>query len=156
EGATTAALCAAISAVQQGRRVIAIDGDVRRRSLSRRLGSTAVNGLLEVCAQPANWRRFVEEEAETGLHFIAAAPSTNSWRTLTGSQGFAELIATLRQSYDLVVLDCPPALSVADGAFIAGRAERCVLVAGWDRTPMGALRATLKRVRRHSHAATSV
>jgi len=49
EGATTAALCTAVAAAQQGRRVIVVDCDTRRRSLTKELGSNPSAGILECC-----------------------------------------------------------------------------------------------------------
>jgi len=156
DGATTVALGAAVSAMQQGRSVIVVDCDVRRRALSRALGGEPQQGLLEACEHPTEWRKFVEEEPETGLHFLPAARPANAWRTLMGTAGFSELLTALRQCYDLVILDCPPALSMADGAFVASQADRCIIVAGWDRTPMKEVRRTVQRVRNHAPTATSL
>ena len=156
EGATTIALCTAISAMQQGRSVIILDCDIRRRTLSHVLDCDLKEGLLEACERPDDWSSFVEEEPETGLPFIPAARVLNPWRTLIGSPGFGALIASLRRSYDLVVLDCPPALNTADGALIAGMADKCVTVLGWDRTRASDLRKMVQRVQRHSDAPTNV
>ncbi len=148
EGATTSALCAAISATQQGRNVIIVDCDVRRRALTQALMGQADNGLFDACDAPDAWRTLVEEEEETGLHLLPAARPRNPWRSLVGSQGFGLLIGELRGAYDLVVLDCPPALSSADGPIVASMADRTVLVAAWDSTPLSAVRHTLRLLHR--------
>jgi Mrp family chromosome partitioning ATPase len=155
EGATTSALCTAVSASQQGRSVIIVDCDVRRRSLTRLMQSDPEHGVLEICEAPEHWREVIDEEAETGLHFMPASRSFNPWRSLVGAPGFPALIAYLQDAYDLVVLDCPPALSSAEGPVIAGMADKAVLVAAWDRTPMGDVRQAL-RVLRRSRAATGI
>jgi hypothetical protein len=51
EGATTAALCTAIAASQQGRTVVVIDCDLRRRSLTRGLGFDPDEGLVDACEE---------------------------------------------------------------------------------------------------------
>ena len=155
EGATTSALCAAISAAQQGRTVIIVDCDVRRRTLTQTLVGPVNFGLFDACDAPDAWRELVAEEEETGVHLLPAARPRNPWRSLVGSQGFPILIGELRRAYDVVVLDCPPALSSADGSFIASMAERTVLVAAWDSTPLSAVRQTLRQLHR-LHARTGV
>jgi len=147
EGATTSALCAAASAAQQGLSVIVLDCDLRRRSLTQALGVEPRRGVLEAAASPESWRDFVLEEPETGLHFIPAAAPDSPWRALLETPGFATLIARLRENYDHVILDCPPALAAADGPVIARGADQSVIVMAWDETPLRALRDTQRAFR---------
>ncbi|MBC7767583.1 MAG: CpsD/CapB family tyrosine-protein kinase [Phycisphaerales bacterium] len=156
EGATMSALCAAVSAAQQGRSVIIVDCDLRRRGLTRALEHEADAGVLEASNEPESWRNLIAEEEETGLHFLPAARMRNPWKTLAGSRGFPALIDALGDAYDLVVLDCPPALASADGVVLAGMAERAILVAGWDRTKLGAVRSVMRSLQRRPHLATGV
>ncbi|HYD88954.1 MAG TPA: CpsD/CapB family tyrosine-protein kinase [Vitreimonas sp.] len=156
DGATTTALCAAVSAAQQGRSVIIIDCDLRRRGLTRALEYDVEAGVLEASAEPDRWRSFIAEEEETGLHFLPAARLRNPWKTLAGSRGFPALIDALSEAYDLVVLDCPPALGAAEGVVLAGMAEKAVVVAVWDRTQLGAVRNAMRSLRRRPHLETGV
>jgi Mrp family chromosome partitioning ATPase len=156
EGATTTALCAAVSATQQGRRVIIVDCDTRRRSLTKALGVEAEKGVMECCEDPSAWRDYVQEEAETGLPILPAARMRNAWRTLAGASGLRDLIAALREEYDLVILDCPPALRSGDGPVLASLAEKCVAVAAWDQTQLAALRQTVRTLQHRSGVKTAV
>lgn len=156
EGATTAAVCLGISAVQQGRRVLVVDCDLRRRSATRLLGSKPQYGLLECAETPQIWGSVIEEEPESGLHLLPATPPANAWRSLVGLHGFRSLLAELRNAYDLVILDCPPALSSAESALIAALADRAIVVTAWDRTPVNAVRRTVRTLHAHSNTATGV
>ncbi len=147
EGATTAALSTAVSATQQGRNVIIVDCDIRRRSLSRGFGMEPELGVVECCERPEYWRDYVEHEAETGVHFLPAAVPSSPWRSLIGEAGFPVLLKELQRAYDLVVLDCPPAIGNSEGPVIARMSDRCVLVATWDKTPMSAIRQTMRNLR---------
>lgn len=149
DGASTAALSTAIAATQQGRNVVIVDCDLRRRSLTRQFDGRPENGVLEASDDPTIWRSLIVEEDETGVHILPAARIRNPWRSsLVGSRGFADLIGVLRQHYDQVILDCPPALSSAEGAVIASMADACVVVAAWDRTPITAVRRTMQMLKR--------
>lgn len=147
EGATTVALCTAASAAQQGRTAIIVDCDLRRRSLTRGFGLDPDVGVLEATERPEYWREYVEQEDETGVHFLPAARLPSPWKSLIGARGFPGLIRRLRDEYDLVLLDCPPALASADGAVIARMADRCVIVTAWDRTRLDVLRTTVRALR---------
>lgn len=156
EGATTSALCAAASATQQGRSVMVVDCDLRRRSLTRGFGLQPELGVLEACEQPDFWRDYVEEEHETGLHFLPAAKPLTPWRTLIGQPGFPVLLKHLEEAYDLVVLDCAPALGSAEGPMVARLAQRAIVVATWDQTPIGAIRHTMRTLRARKDGTTGV
>jgi Mrp family chromosome partitioning ATPase len=156
EGATTVAMCTAISASQQGRSVLVIDCDLRRRSLTRALGFDPDEGVLDACAQPSQWHDYVGEEDETGLHFIPAARGGGAWRHLSSSRGFPELLTRLRRHYELILLDCPPALASADTTVIAGLADKSVLVTAWDRTTLTAVRRSLALLQRRPRAEIGV
>lgn len=156
EGATTAALCTAIAAVQQGRTVVVIDCDLRRRSLTRALGFDPDEGLIDACAAPSQWQSYVGEEDETGLHFIPASRARSPWRNMAGAGGFKELLLRLRQHYDLIVLDCPPVLVGADGVATANAGDKCILVTAWDQTPISAVRRAMSLLQRRPRAQIAV
>ncbi len=156
EGATTTALGAAVAAAQQGRNVIIIDCDLRRRTLTRGFGLDQADGVLEATEHPDNWRQYVEQEEETGLHVMPAARMRSPWRTLIGARGLPLLLQRLSQEYDLVVLDCPPVLGSSDGALLAGLASKTVVVTGWDRTPLRALRAAMRTLQRRERSPAGV
>lgn len=96
------------------------------------------------------------EEEETGLHFLPAARTTNAWRSLSGLPGFFQMLGELRDAYDLVVLDCPPALSTADAGIVASGARRAILVTAWDRTPIQAVRAAMRTLKANDRVSTAV
>lgn len=156
EGATTSALCAAISATQQGRSVVVIDCDLRRRALTRALGFDPDEGVLDACEHVDRWQEYVGEEDETGVHFIPAGRTRNAWRNLSVARGFPALIARLREHYELIVLDCPPMLDSADGPVIAGLSDKSVLVTAWDRTPISAVRRAMHVLQQRPRAMTAV
>ncbi|MGE0596386.1 MAG: CpsD/CapB family tyrosine-protein kinase [Hyphomonadaceae bacterium] len=154
-GATSAAMCAAISATQHGRNVILVDCDLRHRSLTKALAMEPEDGLLEACEDPDAWRDYVIEEPETGLHVLPAARARSPWASLMAEAGFPLIIDQLREAYDLVLLDCPPAIGAAEGALLARLAERRVIVAAWDETPFSALRNALRSLKARPMSAAS-
>jgi Mrp family chromosome partitioning ATPase len=156
EGATTTALGAAVCANQQGRRVLLIDCDLRRRSLTRALVGDVEAGVMEAAERPQNWRGLICHEPETGLHVMPAAKLKNPWSTLAASAGFPLLIEAMRQDYELIILDCPPLLGSAEGPLLARRADGCVVVAAWDDTPVGALRQSMRALRDRPKDTTGV
>jgi len=145
EGATTASVCIVASATQQGRSAIVVDCDVRRRSLTKAFGVETHLGLMEACTAPDAWRSFVEHEAETGLNFMPIGKVSNVWQPLAERPGLAGLLEQLREAYDFVVLDCPPAFT-ADGVSLSRLVDQSIVVAAWDRTPLDIIRRSMRQV----------
>ena len=81
---------------------------------------------------------------------VKAGYLRNPWRNLFGAAGLRTLLQQLRANYDLVILDCPPALANADGAMMARLADKCVLVAAWDETPISVVRNAMRSLMRAS------
>src|SRR5262249_8709041 len=133
---------------QQGRRTVIVDCDLRRRSLTRTFGRNPEHDVLDAAQRPQTWRAAIDHENETGVAFIPAAAMDNPWRALSGAPGLSALIQDLRQAYDLVILDCPPALANAEGPGLASLADKCVLVAAWDDTSLGAIRSSINALAR--------
>lgn len=156
EGASNAALCAAASAAQQGRRTILVDCDLRRRSATHALGIEPNAGLIEAVLHPDTWRDMVGEEPETCLAFLPAGRPRASWRTLFDMPGWTTLLGHLRAEYDLVVLDCPPILAPGPGAALASSADRAIVVAAWDRTPLESLRKAMRLLQKQARAPMGV
>jgi Mrp family chromosome partitioning ATPase len=156
DGASTTALGAAVSARQQGRRVVLVDCDLRRRSLTRLFGRDPAVGVLEAATKPQNWRSVIDHEDETGLAFIPAAELRSPWASLIGAPGLLALIEELKRTYDLVILDCPPALANPEGPALASLADQCVLVAAWDDTTVANIRASMRALLRRANAKVAV
>jgi Mrp family chromosome partitioning ATPase len=66
------------------------------------------------------------------------------------------LLEKLRDHYDLVVLDCPPALGSPDTPMMASLAEKTIVVTAWDRTPISAVRTAMRALQRRPRAVTGV
>lgn len=152
DGASTTALGAAVSATQQGRRVLLVDCDVRRRSLTRSLVGDVEAGIAQAADRPQGWQNLLMQESETGLDFMPAAPPKNPWATLVGMHAFPLLVEDMKREYDLVVFDCPPALASAEGAMLARLADKCIVIAAWDDTPIGTLRQSMRSINRPANS----
>ncbi|MBL8565077.1 MAG: polysaccharide biosynthesis tyrosine autokinase [Hyphomicrobiaceae bacterium] len=129
-----------------GARVLLIDGDIRRANLTRKLAVGRRLGLGEILTRSATIDDAMLYEASTGLHFLPAsgpAPSKVSPAELLASLDMAKLAATLRNEFDVLVVDAPPLLPVLDGRILADQADQIVFVMAWRRTPKQLARKAL-------------
>lgn len=146
EGKTTVSLCLARASALSQQKVLIIDCDLRRRSLKEVLNIEPQDGLLQVLSGEADWRNVVVLDEPSGMHVLPLRESRFIPDDVFGSGEMANLIAELRNHYDLILLDCAPVLAVAETRVIASLADSTVIVARWEKTPVHAVRATLQQL----------
>jgi len=130
EGKTTLASNVAVSLARRGQRVVLVEFDLRRPALAERLGLERVPGLAQIVVNQASVDDALHEvdlapsQAPAGLergslHVLPAGAVVPAPSEFLGSQMISDLLATLRERSDLVVIDGPPALPVSDVANFA-------------------------------------
>lgn len=143
-------LCANLAALiaESGKRVLLIDADLRRGRLAQYLGRSPHGGLTELLTGQVDLEVAARATGVEGLHFIAAgAYPPNPSEILTSSR-FGEILARFEQEFDLVIVDTPPLLAVADAAVIAHLAGSTVLVMRAGAHTEGHVADALKKLRR--------
>ena len=143
DGKTTVAANLARALAEDGRNVIAVDCDLRRPQLAKRLGvADQVNfGLDSVLID----RRSVDEamvdvDVEGGRLRILPGGSPPNPAVLLGSGRMRELFATLQEGSDMVIIDTPPLLAVSDSIPLQQQVSGTILVARIDATSRDAVR----------------
>jgi capsular exopolysaccharide synthesis family protein len=134
EGKTTVTLALGRLAAMNGERVIVLDCDIRRSSPSRIADADMAPGLVDCLQDRASLADIIRRDSDTGMDYIAAGTGEANALGLLRSAMMARLLATLRQDYDLVLLDTPPAQAVTDARIITGMADATLLCVRWRRT----------------------
>ncbi|MGD9981241.1 MAG: polysaccharide biosynthesis tyrosine autokinase [Hyphomonadaceae bacterium] len=146
EGKTTVSLCLARVSALSGQKVLLIDCDLRRRSLKEVLDIEPPIGLLQVLSGEASWRQAIYLDEASGMCVLPVSGSGFTPKEIFGAEDMSRLIADLRGSFDLIVLDCAPVLAVAETRVAAAKADCVVVVSRWQKTPMRAVRAALQQL----------
>ena len=129
---TVAANLAAVSAMA-GRRVILIDGDLRKPQVHRLFRLTNEVGLSSVLAGDAKVAESVRRPATMkNLAVMSAGPPPPDPAELLANGRLAMALSSLAQVADLVVVDAPPLLAVTDATIIVQHCDVVVLVATAD------------------------
>jgi len=147
EGKTTIAVSLALFAARSGRRVLLVDLDLRRPSVHRALGWRISAGLVEYVAGERRLEEVVQQDPETGLHFLPIKSQTTDPTELLESPRLRELMDWARDRFDLVVLDSAPLASVTDGRLAALLADRVLFVLRWGETEEAAARDSVQMLR---------
>lgn len=144
EGKTTTAVCLARVAARSGGRVLLIDGDPRRRGVTRMLGLNPDHGLAEVLHGAAAWRNVLVLDPASGAQLLPLSGSGLSADDLFGAPPMNALLDELRQAFDLIVIDTAPVLVLADARILAAKADTVILLARWRKTPARAVAAAIR------------
>jgi len=145
EGKTTVAANFAQLIALTGHPTLLIDGDLHTRSLTRELAPNAKTGLVETLTDPASLNYHVQRSKETGLDFlpsVVASRMVNS-ADVIGSKAMAELLKSLRERYEYIVIDLAPVMPVADSKAFSPLIDAMVYVIEWGQTTRSALQESI-------------
>ncbi len=143
EGKTTVTACLGQIAALADSRVLVIDCDLRRRLLTLEVVPDADVGLLQVLSGDSSLPGAIRHIDATGLDVLPLSASQFTPKDVFGSSAFAELLATVRNQYDLVLLDTAPILAVADTAAIVSQVDATICTVRWRKTPLSLSRMAL-------------
>jgi capsular exopolysaccharide synthesis family protein len=144
EGKTTTAVNLCLSAAKDGKRVILIDADLRSPSVHTTLGIANAVGLANLLQNTASADEAVASSGEDNLRVVTSGPLPPDAAQVLHAGRFSQILAELRQSADLLVVDSPSALSVVDPLLIAPVVDGVILIVEADKTPRPAVRRLLR------------
>jgi polysaccharide biosynthesis transport protein len=134
EGKTTVARALARLAAINGERVIVVDCDVRHSSTSRGPDGNPLPGIIDCLEKRATLMETIQRDMVSGVDFLPSGQGEANVLGLLTSETMARLLQALRQEYDLVLLDTPPAEAITDARIIAGLADATLLCIRWRAT----------------------
>jgi capsular exopolysaccharide synthesis family protein len=144
DGKTFVSANLALSWARAGRRVIVVGGDMRRPELvnyfANAVDGPGLGGLLLDAAdgkRPPNQGQIAEALRSTpfrGLRVLPAGTDIGEPADLLASAGLPRIVKYLAKLADIVVIDTPPALALADASELAAHADGVVVLASVGRT----------------------
>jgi capsular exopolysaccharide synthesis family protein len=145
EGKSTTSAHLAIAAANMGRRVLVVDVDLRQPSLHDIFGLPNRVGLSDLITQGVEKAPQVIRSLDhnPNLHFLGAGTQPPAPGRLLSSQRMHQLIEACRQRYDLIILDTPPLIGIADAKLVAAQADGLLLVARLRKTPRSEVQRVL-------------
>jgi polysaccharide biosynthesis transport protein len=135
EGKSVIAGNLAHASAKTGARTLLIDGDLRQASLSAAYPD-AKAGLVDVLQGRIALRAALLQDPRSGLSILAAGarPDTVNVLMQTDDGRLAAVLRECRELFDLVIVDSPAILPVADSRRLVECGDRAVLVVEWKRT----------------------
>jgi tyrosine-protein kinase Etk/Wzc len=131
-------------AAQDGQRVLLIDADMRKGNMHKKMGVPQTPGLSELIAGDISIDE-ATHEIKGGFHFIACGERPPNSAELVSSDNFQALLEQFKQQADLVIIDTPPILAVADASIIAQYGGQLFLLLRSGQHAMGEIQAATSR-----------
>lgn len=130
EGKSNISFHLAAELAKAGKRVLLIDGDMRRSSyLTTYSIEEKVNGLSQyLSGQVEKLNDLVCRTNYENLHMILSGPYAPNPTEMLGNDLFAGLIKASREVYDYVIVDTPPLGAIIDAAVVGQYCDGAVLV----------------------------
>lgn len=127
EGKTTVLLNLGLIYVESGRRVLMIDGDLRRPALHQAFGIPNEGGLADVLQETRDWTHGTRKVNE-GLSVMPSGNTVANPSSLLNSRVMDTLIQRTSEAVDLVLIDAPPVLAVSDSLRLTSLVDAVILV----------------------------
>ena len=132
EGKTTVSVNLALSLASEGKRVILIDGDLRKQSLKASVGLDAPSdGLVEILSGNAKNFRLLNVPNST-LLLLSGDETTDRPQPLLDTPRLRQVLELLRSKLDYIIIDTPPAGILSDAATFAKYADATLYVVRQD------------------------
>ena len=158
EGKTTVICNFAMTSVQIGKKVLLIDADLRKPMISTIFGIEREPGLSDVILGNYNWEEVIKTDTDImmgkmGMEDITTtAPGINNLNIITSglvppnatellnSSRMSEILAQVKDSYDIVLIDSSPVLTTTDAVIVATKADGVVMIYQVGQVARGALK----------------
>jgi capsular exopolysaccharide synthesis family protein len=127
-GATSAVTNLAFAFAAADKRVLVIDANFRRPSLHRVMGVSEGKGLADVLARQVELTDAVQATSTPNLDLLSAGSKEHRVYERLATDTMSDLLNRARQDYDLVLIDCAPAIVAGDGIALAHRCDASILV----------------------------
>lgn len=147
EGKSTTCYAIAQGLARMGKRVLLIDADLRRPSLHRRIDYDNEKGLSTLLTSTEMLSSVVLTSTVPNLTLITSGPIPPSPTELLSGGRLEHVIQDATKQYDVVVIDSPPILGLADAPMMSALADGVIFVVEADRSRHGSLKAALRRLR---------
>ncbi len=129
-----------------GKKILLIDGDMRKGTVHKYLGASKENGLSEVIVNTVTVEKAIRKIPQANFDFIPTGEIPPNPSELLLHAHFGAFLEDIAKQYDLVIIDSPPVLAVTDAAIICRMVSATFMVVKAGEHPMRELEQSIKRL----------
>ena len=142
EGKSTTSINMAIAFSQLGGKILLLDADMRRPSVSKKLKIENNDGLSNIIAGLSDFNSAVYHY-NSNLDILTSGPTPPNPLELLSTEAFDSLLETLKSEYDYILIDTPPINAVSDALVVAPKTDGLLLVVRAGYTRRDSLKQTI-------------
>lgn len=128
EGKSTISNNVAVTWAKKGKKVILVDADLRRPTIHKTFGVDNIVGLSNYLLGNIELKEIIQPTMVDNLFVITSGPIPPNPSELLGSLRVKNLLDSLKDNTDLLILDAPPVNSVTDAQVLAAEVDGVILV----------------------------
>jgi polysaccharide biosynthesis transport protein len=146
EGKSTTALVIAKHFAAMGLKVLLVDGDLRKPSLHVKLGLGNHTGLTNLLTGALSPPEVIQDTGSPNVTFIPSGPLSRNAADLLGGARMFSLLSVGVEIFDLIIIDSPPVMGLADTPLLSSLTAATVFVASAGQVRIGLIRNAIKRL----------
>lgn len=150
DGKTTVVANVGAALARSGRRVLLVEGDLRRNRLDRVFDLSNEAGLTTLLEENSltdgNLRSCVQPTREPGLFVLTGGPANIDTPDLLHSSILRRLIERLKKEFEVILIDTPPLLEIPDARLLGRIADGIIFVTRSRQTTVEAALAATQRL----------
>lgn len=147
EGKSSACFATALALGRVGKSVLLIDLDLRRPRQHHLFGVDNSSGMANLLTHNASIDDVIHSTEFDGISVIPSGGIAPNPTELLASQAFRDLVRELEKRFDVVLIDSPPLLALADAVEIGSVTDASIFVVEAARSASSTLRSAIERLR---------
>jgi tyrosine-protein kinase Etk/Wzc len=129
-----------------GKKILLIDGDLRKGTVNKMMGVSREKGLSELITKATTAEEAIRKITPANIDFIPTGTIPPNPSELLLHEHFGELLKEFSNHYDHIIIDSPPILAVTDACIIGRLASVTLMVVKAGEHPMRELEQSVKRL----------
>jgi capsular exopolysaccharide synthesis family protein len=134
EGKSATVVNLAVSFTKLGKRVLIIDGDLRKPMIHKIFNAKNTSGLSSFLVSKEPSDELFTKTRVPNLYIIPSGPIPPNPTEILDSKRMEDLLKKLRQHFDIIFIDAPPMVGIVDPVIIGRMADAMLLVVWWGKT----------------------
>jgi tyrosine-protein kinase Etk/Wzc len=148
EGKTTTATNLAVAYAQMGKKVLLLETDLRRPNVHKRFHCEKEPGLVNLLLGDISQSEIIDNCRVENLHIICCGSIPPNPAEMLSTDKMRKFMEEMRESYDVIILDSPPVLAVADPVILSTLVDGVIFVVSASRTTFHSTELSFERVER--------